>query len=414
MLREREAWVTGLGIVSSIGEGHDAHWNALTSRPIAAARVDSSSHAPYAVHPVGDVDIDRLIPSKADRKQMGVWQRLGVHAAGLALQDAGVAGDENILDRMDLVVAAGNGERDQAFDARVLDRLSTLETSAKATELNAALMTGLRPTLYLGELSNLLAGNIQIVHRVTGSSRTLKGEEIAGLSAIEDAMRRIAAGQADIVLAGGALNAERDDLLLNYELAQSLWAQPFEPVWRRARAGGGFVSGSAAAFLVIEARDHAQARGAKGYAKISAVVCNRSQRASSGDISNSLWQLREQLGDDLPSGPAGVLSGASGAEPATSEEYSFLSEWIGASQAPSNVRAYGSCLGHTVEAHAPVGIALACLALDRNGFFEPFEDDPLERACATPPERILVTSVGHWRGEGLALIERIDIEARPA
>ena len=412
MVQEREAWVTGLGIVSSIGEGHEAHWHALSGPPVVPAQVDSSSHAPYTVHPLGDVDIDRLIPSKADRKQMGTWQRLGVHAAGLALEDAGVAGNHQILDRMDLVVAAGNGERDEAFDAKVLNKLCILEPSAKAPELNAALISGLRPTLYLGELSNLLAGNIQIVHKVTGSSRTLKGEEIAGLSAVEDATRRVAAGQADIVLTGGALNAERDDLLLSCELAHGLWTQPFEPVWRRTRVGGGFVPGSAAAFLVVEAKEHALARGAKAYARISAIVSDRSQRASSGDVRKSLWQLREKIDNDLSNGPTGILSGASGAEPATSEEHTFLGEWIGSSQAAIAVRAYGTRMGHAVEAHAPVGIALACLSLDRNGFFEPFESDPLEKPNMAAPERILVTSVGHWRGEGLALIERIGIEAR--
>lgn len=400
--------------MSSLGEGQDAHWQALARSPVAAAKIDNSSHAPYAVHPLSAVDIDRLIPSRADRKQMGAWQRLGVHAAGLALDDAGVAGNEQILEYMDLVVAAGNGERDESFDARLLDQICALSTREAAATLNAALASGLRPTLYLGELSNLLAGNIQIVHKVTGSSRTLKGEELAGFSAIEDATRRIAAGQADIVLAGGALNAERNDLLLNYELADSLWAMPFAPVWERSRAGGGFVPGSAAAFLVIEASDHALKRGARAYARISATTSDRVLRAEAGDIAASL----RRLGDRLPIGQAdhvlGVLSGASGVEPATSEEYSFLKDWIGVPQQRASARAYGTLLGHSVEAHFPIGVALACLALDRNGFFEPFEDNALEVPCTVPPERILVTSVGHWRGEGLALIERVDSSARMA
>lgn len=412
MQRQPEAWVTGVSIVSSLGEGQDVHWQALSADTIATTNLDASNHAPYTVHPLGKVDIDRLIQSKADRKQMGPWQRLGVHTAGLALEDAGLAGNEQILDRMDLVVAAGNGERDETFDTRLLEQLSLCAPDQAATTLNATLASGLRPTLYLGELSNLLAGNIQIVHKVTGSSRTLKGEEIAGLSAVEDAARRITAGQADIVLTGGALNAERNDLLLNYELADSLWTQPFEPVWRRARAGGGFVPGSAAAFLVIEASDHARARGAKPYARISAIVSDRSQRTASGEITASLQRLHDRLPPCPAPATIGLLSGASGAEPATSEEYSFLRGWVDRSIGEVAVRAYGTCLGHSVEAHAPLGIALACLALSRNGFFQPFEDDPLESPCATSPECILVTSVGHWRGEGLALIDRIGLEAR--
>ncbi|MDP4376009.1 beta-ketoacyl synthase N-terminal-like domain-containing protein, partial [Escherichia coli] len=89
------------------------------------------------------------------------------------------------------------------------------------------------------ELSNLLAGNIQILLKVTGSSRTFKGEETAGLACVEDAWRRIGAGQAEIALVGGALNAEREDLLLGYELGCNLWSHPHASVWERAEAGGG-------------------------------------------------------------------------------------------------------------------------------------------------------------------------------
>ena len=167
---------------------------------------------------------------------MGVWQRIGVYAAGLALADAGLAGNPGMLGTTDLIVSAGNGERDVALDQRVLE---TLGTNSIPGALNEALSKGLRPTLYLGELFNLLAGNIQIVHNVTGSSRTFKGEEIAGVSAIENAMRRIAAGQGDLFLVGGALNAERADLLLDYELGGFLRRNPFRSVWERRTGGGG-------------------------------------------------------------------------------------------------------------------------------------------------------------------------------
>ena len=50
-------------------------------------------------------------------------------------------------------------------------------------------MSDLRPTLFLAQLSNLLAGNISIVHGVTGSSRTFMGEEAAGVDAVRIALR---------------------------------------------------------------------------------------------------------------------------------------------------------------------------------------------------------------------------------
>ena len=78
-------------------------------------------------------------------------------------------------------------------------------------------MSDLRPTLFLAQLSNLLAGNISIVHGVTGSSRTFMGEEAAGVDAVRIALSRIEAGQSDIALVGGSSNGERPDLLMLYE-----------------------------------------------------------------------------------------------------------------------------------------------------------------------------------------------------
>ena len=78
-------------------------------------------------------------------------------------------------------------------------------------------MSDLRPTLFLAQLSNLLAGNISIVHGVTGMSRTFMGEEAAGTDAVRIALSRIQSGQSDICLVGGAFNAERKDMLLLFE-----------------------------------------------------------------------------------------------------------------------------------------------------------------------------------------------------
>src|SRR5919197_5615993 len=129
--------------------------------------------------------------------------------------------------------------------------------------LNEHLMSDLRPTLFLAQLSNLLAGNIAIVHGVTGASRTFMGEEQSGVDAIRIAQARIASGQNDIFLVGGAYNAERPDVLLIYEMGGFLWKRPFASVWERPREGGGFLLGSGAAFLVLESRQHAEARGAR-------------------------------------------------------------------------------------------------------------------------------------------------------
>ena len=115
--------------------------------------------------------------------------------------------------------------------------------------LNERLMSDLRPTLFLAQLSNLLAGNIAIVHGVCGTSRTFMGEEAAGFDAARIALARIAAGQSDIALIGGSHNGERKDLLLLYEFGDYNLRDKFAPVWERTE-NKGFAIGSTGAFLV--------------------------------------------------------------------------------------------------------------------------------------------------------------------
>lgn len=401
MREGREVWITGIGLLSSIGEGHASHMRQLLDYS-EREKVDETRFAPYPVHPLAPVDFGRQIPKKSDQRQMEGWQRIGVYAAGLALEDAGVAGNAELLDATNLVIAAGNGDRDCELDQRILESISA--EPSPGDYLNQALLTGLRPTLYLGELSNLLAGNISIIHKATGSSRTFKGEEIAGASAVENAYRRITADQGDLFLVGGALNAERRDMLLGYELGRNLWSHPFRSVWQRADEGGGFVPGSAGAFLVLEAREHAEGRARKPYARLSGIVTDRSRRGD-GDATATLLGLAKLLVSEIGNGPVPVLSGASGVEPITSDERSFL-EGLSRAGLVSAVRAYGSRMGHAVEAHFPVGIALAALALHQGVFFPPFDASGAEQSFDGSPDRILVTALGHWRGEALAVLER--------
>lgn len=397
-----DVWVTGIGLLSSLGDGAAAHWPLLTGTP-PASTVLTDRFDPYPVHPAAQVDLGKQIPKKSDQRQMEAWQRIGVYAAGLALDDGHVARDPALLSQTNLVVAAGSGERDTAVDAKVLESISTLaDTAVLAKEI---LPTALRPTLFLAQLSNLLAGNISIVHNVTRSSRTFMGEEMAGISAIENTVRRIGAGQGDVFLVGGALNAEREDLLLNYELGCNLWAHPFAPVWQRREAGGGFVPGSAGAFLVLESQAHAEARGAKPYARIRIVLSDHSPRRP-GDACATLTALFDAVADGLSPGPLAVLSGASGVEPATGEEQAFFDDLKARGFTPA-VRAYGTRLGHAVEAHFPVGIALAALALAEGRFYPPFDTSGVETEFSGPLDRVLVTGLGHWRGEGLAVLERV-------
>jgi 3-oxoacyl-[acyl-carrier-protein] synthase II len=387
----REVWITGIGIVSCLGEGAEAHWQGLAERRI---KVDAETFAPYLVHPLAPLDLEKQIPKKGDQRQMEPWQRIGTYAAGLALADAGVKGNAELLARMDMIVAAGGGERDVAVDGAIL----TNKPKAANPEafLNERLMSDLRPTLFLAQLSNLLAGNISIVHGVTGSSRTFMGEEAAGVDAVRIALARITAGQSELALVGGSHNGEREDLLLLYDAGGHMLRGAFQPVWERAK---GMVLGSLGAFLVLEARGHAEARNAKPLARLSGVLSERSGRRA-GAIPAALARMWQRLVPPPARAGIAVISGATGAQPATGEERAWLK-----TLPDVPVRATSSILGHGFEPQFAMNIALAALALGRKKLFPAVDSSGVEQEYEGPLERVAVTAVGHWRGEGMALIE---------
>jgi 3-oxoacyl-[acyl-carrier-protein] synthase II len=395
MAEAREAWITGIGIISCLGEGPQTHWQKLMAGQPAA---DTTMFAPFVVHPLAAINFDAQIPKKGDQRQMEAWQRIGTYAAGLALDSAGVKGKPEILSHMDMIVAASGGERDIAVDAAILSGMPGAKDPAAF--LNERLMSDLRPTLFLAQLSNLLAGNISIVHGVTGSSRTFMGEESAGVDAVRIALSRINAGQSDIALVGAAYNGERPDLLMIYEFGKYLLKDRYAPVWERGE-NGGLALGSLGAFLVIEAREHAEKRGAKPMARLTAVVSDRSDRKP-GAIKTVLGRLWDKIKDKVTSDHAAVLSGATGAQPATGEERAFLGD-----HPDLAVRATGSYLGHAPEPQFPMNVALAAIALSHASLFPPVDSTGLERPMNGELRQVVVTGVGHWRGEGLALLDKV-------
>jgi 3-oxoacyl-[acyl-carrier-protein] synthase II len=395
MTEPKEVWITGIGIVSSLGEGLDAHWDALNARRI---NVDEKRFAPYIVHPLAPVSFDAQIPKKGDQRQMEAWQRIGTYAAGLALDSAGVKGNQEILGRMDMIVAAGGGERDVPVDVAILN--SYVKGNSSPAFLNERLMNDLRPTLFLAQLSNLLAGNIAIVHGVSGTSRTFMGEEAASIDAARIALARISSGQSDIALVGAAHNGERTDLLILYEFGDFNLTDKFAPVWGRDKNHSGFALGSAGVFLVMESREHAEARGVKPYARLTKVVADLAQRKEPGAVTKSLEALWPKLGtlDDN----VALITGTTGVEPVTSEEKAFLSQHPGYA-----VRATGTMFGHTLETQFPLGLALAALSISRGALFPPNDPTGFEIEKSGSPAQIVVMGAGHWQGEGLGLVEAI-------
>lgn len=387
MKQDHAVVITGVGLISSLGEGADKHWEILNSSSV-SPRLDKETFAPYTVHALGEVDWNLQIPKRSDQRQMETWQRLGTYAAGLALEDAGVKGDEAITSTMDMIVGAGGGERDINVDAQILAQ--GRNSSDRGVMLNGMLSTELRPTLFLAQLSNLLAGNISIVHKVTGSSRTFMGEEGCGLSAVNVAVSRIRAGQSTHALVGGSYNAQHYDMLLGQELGGLLKRDGWSSVWDRNNCEGcGLVTGSGGAFLVLEDAEFAKKRGAKIYAEIGSFVTDQINRTKTS-LADTLSSMLERVRDDADF----LVSGASGVKEATEIEKQLLDN------ANIAYRGVSSLFGHWREAQFPLTLALAAISMKHKRAFKVL-DHKVEKPLDDEIRSVIVSTVGATRAEGM-------------
>jgi 3-oxoacyl-[acyl-carrier-protein] synthase II len=138
------------------------------------------------------------------------------------------------------------------------------------------------------------------------------------------------------------------------------------------------------------------------FARLTSVVSDRADRET-GSVTDTLEALWSRLGTTVGEGHSAVISGATGAQPATRDEAAFLGR-----HAALPVRSTGTALGHGMEAQFPMNVALAALAVQHGRLFAPQPDASIEKPMDGTLSQVVVTGVGHWRGEGLALVEALD------
>ncbi len=375
----REVWITGIGLATSLGEGLAPHLAALRD-PAAGPVLDETSFAPWSIHPLPSLPFESQIPRR-DFRQMETWQRLGSFTAGLALDSAGA---KTLGAGIDLIVAAGGGERDTALDEAIFADMAGVPAAELGGWLNQRVMAGLRPTLFLAQLPNLLAGSITMVHGVARSSRTLMGGEAAAADALRLGMAKIALGGGEMALVGGATSPARWDDLFTYGCGGLPWRGPWQPVAERGANGGGFCLGGIGAFLLLEEAGHARARGATPFARLTQVATSMATRQGADTAEASAAVLLGQFGGRLRPGAA-VFSTATGVTEAMAAETAFL-----AGAGLGQPLFIGDLLGHGAEASFAAAVALAAL---------------LAQAGEAP--QTLVSGFGPWRGEALALVEAV-------
>ncbi|GAU84020.1 beta-ketoacyl-ACP synthase II [Bosea sp. BIWAKO-01] len=266
----RRVVVTGMGVVSPLGCGTELAWSRLLAGRSGLRRLPDSivetlpSKVAGAVptkaeDAEGGFDPDSAIAPK-DQRKMDRFIQFALVAAKEALEQAGWAPTDDVQrERTATVIASGIGgfpsiaEAVRITDTRGVRRLS--------------------PFTIPSFLVNLAAGHVSIDHGFKGPIGAPVTACAAGVQAIGDAARLIRAGEADIALCGGA-EACIDLVALGGFAAARALSTGFNDEPERAsrpfdRDRDGFVMGEGAGMLVIEALEHAQARGATPLAEIT-------------------------------------------------------------------------------------------------------------------------------------------------
>jgi 3-oxoacyl-[acyl-carrier-protein] synthase II len=263
---KRRVVITGLGIVSPIGIGKDAYWDALVSGRSGCRRLrafDPSGHASQVAAEVTNFDPeDFLDPRTAGRTER--YTHFAMAAARLAVDDACL--DLSVEDRARCGVIVGSSfggiavvEREQA----ILEDQGPRRVS---------------PMLIPMLLSNLAPGEIAIGLGLQGINYTVSAACSSANHAIGLALRHLQYGDADVILAGGTEAAITPLVVASFCQLRTLATRYNHEPARASRPFDadrcGFVIGEGAALLLLETLDHALARGAAIYAELRGFGAN--------------------------------------------------------------------------------------------------------------------------------------------
>lgn len=261
--QRRRVVVTGLGVVSPVGNTVQEAWNSLLkgrSGIAAITRFDASALTTRFAGEVKNFNVDDYIPAK-DARHMDRFIHYGMAAAIQAVQDAGLAtGDalnEEQAERIGTLIGSGIG----GLPAIEETHREYLERGARR----------ISPFFVPTSIINMVSGHVSIRFGFTGPNLAIATACTTGLHCIGQAGRLIEYGDADVMVAGGTESQITPLGVGGFASARALSTRNDDPTaasrpWDRDRDG--FVLGEGAGVLVLEEYEHAKQRGAKIYAEL--------------------------------------------------------------------------------------------------------------------------------------------------
>jgi len=259
-MAERRVVITGLGVVTSLGETADAMWDNVCAARSGIALIRRWDTSKYPVKFGGECysfDITKYGVDPREAKRMDRFAHFGLAASVTAVADSGLDFAKESIHRCGVIIGSGIGgietleEQKKILDSRGVGRVSPFTV----------------PRLMV----NAASGNVSIRFGIRGPNTAVATACATGSNSIGDAMRFIQHDMADIMIAGGSEAALCELGMASFMAARALSSRNDDPQrgsrpWDRDRDG--FVMSEGAGVVILEEYEHAKKRGARIYAEV--------------------------------------------------------------------------------------------------------------------------------------------------
>ena len=259
-MSKRRVVITGLGIVSPVGNDVATAWAAILSGSSGIATVERFDTSNFPTHFGGEIrklDLEPYMSSK-DARRMDAFMQYGVVAGIQAMRDSGLQVTEANAQRIGIMMGSGMG----GLESIEVAHDKYLETHGPKK---------VSPFFIPASIINLVGGHLSIIFKITGPNLAVATACTTSTHALGLAMRLIQWGEVDAMLAGGSEMATCPTGMSGFAQAKALSQRNDDPKgasrpWDKDRDG--FVMGDGAGAMVLEEYEHAKARGANIYAEI--------------------------------------------------------------------------------------------------------------------------------------------------
>ncbi|MGO9039001.1 MAG: beta-ketoacyl-ACP synthase II [Steroidobacteraceae bacterium] len=259
-MSKRRVVVTGLGIVSPVGNDVRSAWGSIVAGRSGIApvtRFDTTNFPTHFGGEIRDLDLAQYMSPKEARR-MDAFMQYGVAAGVQAMRDSGVVVTEANSARIGVLMGSGMGGLE-----------SIEETYVKFMETHSPKKVS--PFFIPASIINLVSGHLSIAFNLTGPNLAVATACTTSTHSIGLAARLIQCGDADAMLAGGSEMATCVTGMSGFAQAKALSQRNDDPKgasrpWDKDRDG--FVMGDGAGAMMLEEYDQARARGANIYAEV--------------------------------------------------------------------------------------------------------------------------------------------------